>query len=84
MRLPRRLAFSVCVGLLGAAASGCGGGVPAEPGKAIGVYNEDPNSELKGVTIENEAGNMKLLKAKTKTAPPPRSLGPTLPGQPQN
>ncbi len=83
MRLLHRLAVASCVGSLGlalGALSGCGGGVSSEPGKSIGVYNEDPNAPLKGITIENEADHMKTLKKATKVAPT-KSLGPALPGQ---
>jgi hypothetical protein len=67
---------------LSAALPGCDSGPAAEPGKPIGVANPDPTNDLKHVTLDNEADNMKVLKDKTKAAPSPKSIGPTLPGQP--
>jgi hypothetical protein len=62
--LVRGAAGAFAVGVLALAVVGCDS-TPKENPKSIGVYNQDPNSPLKGVTLENEYQNLDKIRAGT-------------------
>jgi hypothetical protein len=62
--LVRGVAGVFAAGVLALAVPGCDSG-PKENPKSIGVYNPDPNSPLKDVTLENEYQNLDKIRAGT-------------------